>query len=106
MVTSRIRVAKNIYGDNYEFVIWQKHSNGKCFAGKPIIFEETDEYGMAHQPTFSICYDDKKFIQDFFDELYRLGFRPTAEVEEPKAIKAIQYHLEDMRRLVFKEQES
>lgn len=40
-------------------------------------------------------------LQSLFDELWRLGFRSSEHIDEKSALKATQYHLSDMRRLVF-----
>lgn len=38
------------------------------------------------------------------DDLWRAGFRPTEGKGSAGALKAVEYHLEDMRRLVFKDE--
>ena len=41
-------------------------------------------------------------IQSLINELWRNGIRPTNQVDEGGKLKIMKYHLEDMRRLVFK----
>lgn len=41
--------------------------------------------------------------QSLMDALYEAGFRPTQGGPTTGQLEALRYHLEDMRRLVFKE---
>lgn len=50
-------------------------------------------------PTFAITESD---AQQFMDELWRLGIRPTNGAGSVGQLAAVQAHLEDMRTLVFK----
>ncbi len=43
----------------------------------------------------------KTECQQLIDELYKKGFRPTENQFTAEQIKALSYHLEDMRKIVF-----
>lgn len=43
----------------------------------------------------------KQDLQSMFNELWRLGFRPSDGTGNSGHIEALTYHLEDMRRIVF-----
>jgi hypothetical protein len=45
----------------------------------------------------------KEAAQELMDNMYRCGVRPTAEEGNAGSLASTKYHLEDMRRLVFKE---
>lgn len=53
------------------------------------------EEGIRQVPTFSLYREEAQVLMD---RLWDLGFRPQRSSGE---IKAIKYHLEDMRKLVF-----
>lgn len=45
---------------------------------------------------------EKQDMQNLFNKLWELGFRPKDGAGNSGHVAAIQYHLEDMRKLVFK----
>lgn len=53
-------------------------------------------------PTFTLRADE---AQALVDELHRNGFRPTEQIQEQSALPYITAHLNDMRRLVFENDE-
>lgn len=55
--------------------------------------------GMEHPPLMSLSTDE---AQQFMDELWRAGIRPTEGAGSVGQLAAVQRHLEDMRTLVFK----
>jgi hypothetical protein len=66
----------------------------------PILFETMDEAAMCEvqEPTLTIRPDE---AQQFMDELWRVGIRPTEGAGSVGQMAATEKHLEDMRRLVF-----
>ena len=76
-------------GEGYKYLIfkWEKADGFKI---KPVIESEfTDSFPST-----------MKVLQTILDECWKYGMRPTGykEIDET----GIKYHLEDMRRLVFK----
>jgi hypothetical protein len=47
-------------------------------------------------------YDAREFLQACVDHAAELGIFPTNKAAPTKQIEALKYHLEDMRKLVFK----
>jgi len=63
--------------------------------------EEVDE-GTAVGPTAIL---EQEAAQVLLDDLWRAGLRPSDEVSTTGQLRATQYHLEDMRRLVFRRED-
>lgn len=55
--------------------------------------------GLEHEPLMRFSQDEG---QQFMDELWRAGIRPTEGAGSVGQLGAVQRHLEDMRSLVFK----
>jgi hypothetical protein len=85
------------YDNRRDFAIVEKRF-GKRYVAKPLEFELVEH--IIERPTFFMP-GGKNNMQQLFDQLYREGLRPTVLKDEPGALKAVSYHLEDMRRLVF-----
>lgn len=51
------------------------------------------------EPSFKMSYED---AQRFMDDLWECGLRPSEGTGSAGALAATQKHLEDMRKLVFK----
>lgn len=64
---------------------------------KEIIFERLDER-MPPETSFQM---DKDTAQTLMDDLWNAGLRPTEGTGSAGALRAVERHLEDMRRLVF-----
>ena len=65
-------------------------------------FTEIDPYGLVYEsePTARVFPSD---LQNIFNELWKIGFRPKDGTGNSGHVEAMKYHLEDMRKLVFKE---
>lgn len=59
--------------------------------------------GMEHPPLMRLSADE---CQQFMDELWRAGIRPTEGAGSVGQLGAVQRHLEDMRTLVFENRKS
>ena len=57
------------------------------------------EPGMAYGPSLSLEVEE---AQQLMDQLYACGIRPSKERGSAGQLDAVKYHLEDMRKLVFK----
>lgn len=68
-------------------------------AAEPIIMKER-EPGSYFEPAFELDYAQ---AQTLMDDLWIAGLRPTEGTGSAGALSATQKHLEDMRRLVFKD---
>lgn len=76
--------------------------SGKTVAlAGPLTLTVLSEDGLMveQEPTMRIRPDE---AQQFMDELWRVGIRPTEGAGSVGQLSAVQAHLEDMRTLVFK----
>lgn len=69
--------------------------------GLPITFRQVTsaDEGMMQPATFALGDEQ---AQQFMDELWRVGFRPTEGSGSAGSLAATERHLQDMRALVFK----
>lgn len=71
---------------------------------QPLVLKKQEVRVFAPgNPFMEISQDD---MQAMFDQLWTLGFRPLDGTGNGGHIEAMKYHLEDMRKLVFKERKS
>ena len=69
--------------------------------GSDFPMSETPEGSQITDPTFEL---DMEGVQTLVDQLYQCGYRPSKGVADPHdTLDSVRYHLEDMRRLVFRE---
>lgn len=73
---------------------------GSGFAVARPLTMEVIEPGLMTDPTFRLPFDA---AQRLMDELWQAGVKPSQSVGSTGQVEAIKYHLEDMRKLVFKE---
>lgn len=96
-------------GIGYEIIFYQERRsiNGqtKIFTAKPVVFEfeeYTDEKVL--EPTFILPYEE---MFEFIPSIQKLGdetgIPSETESSAKSELKATKYHLEDIRKLLFKE---
>lgn len=93
-----VRIQKSIYSGTFDILLTQRNGDKISFA-KPIEFE-LSENGFVSQPTLKLPLDNLSFFNSFFEESKHLGIVPETQVSNQEK-EAINYHLEDMRKLVF-----
>lgn len=64
--------------------------------------EQSKDYKEGY-PTEPFMTLSRETMESLFQQLWSLGFRPKDGTGNAGHIAAMQYHLEDMRKLVFKE---
>ena len=80
---------------------WTPDQTIIAFASLPTLTVRTPENeGQEMPPTFQMADEQ---AQQFMDELWRVGFRPSEGSGSAGSLAATQAHLNDMRALVFKE---
>lgn len=89
------------FSDGIEF-IYCDASGQKQGVGQPIVISETQQ-GARVTPTFSLPDDQ---VQELFNQLWSLGFRPKDGTGNSGHIEALNHHLQDMRKLVFDDRET
>lgn len=82
----------DIYGKTTE-------NAGKIGVISPVLVTETRD-GLKHPPFISL---DDYSAQILMDTMWEAGIRPAASKSSIGQLDAVQYHLEDMRKLVFNE---
>lgn len=103
-----------IYGeDGFEFIVYQEPFAGvyqialACRNGStgmqalPVVLEKIKQ-GENLKPFASLT---AMTMQSLFNQLWMSGFRPKDGTGNGGHIEALKYHLEDMRKLVFKPEE-
>lgn len=83
----------NVFADS---IAMYMRSN-KLIATK-IEFEQL-EPGVVREPFMHLQPEE---AQELMDQLYSCGIRPSKERGSAGQLDAVKYHLEDMRKLVFK----
>lgn len=75
------------------------------FVVKPTELEvEAVDYNREVEPTFRFSeHSGYEFLNSLVNALVQCGFKPDEIKAHDKQVEAIKAHLEDMRRLVFKE---
>lgn len=78
----------------------QRNEGRRIAVAQPIIWKEEDlSPGYEIEPAISFT---RETAQQFMDELWSAGIRPTEGAGSVGQLAATQKHLEDMRALVFK----
>lgn len=97
---SHIFAEKSHFGREVRlFLANEDHKQSAVFG--PASFEMINDDGLTiHEPTLSL---DGKTAQRLMDALWECGIRPNNGEGMDSQVSAIKYHLEDMRKLVFKE---
>jgi len=88
-------IAYGKFDVGFWITIWNqlKNTMSVCSLEKRPMLE-----GMPNEPTFMT---DESTAQLLMDSLWNAGFRPTEGKSSIGAMKACEYHLEDMRKIVF-----
>lgn len=76
----------------------RKRNNNNIFLARELLFDKV-EPGAISRPSFEL---DKESAQELMNSLYRAGIRPTETFDQTSQLESVKYHLEDMRKLVFK----
>lgn len=69
--------------------------------------EQFNKYneGERIEPTLRLSYpfmQDANILTELVDSLIEQGAKPTKPIKNNEELEAIKYHLEDMRKIVFK----
>ncbi len=81
------------------FCLAEIHPLEKRIMNKARLVLTASENDTSMEPTFSL---DDAGTQRLFDQLWDMGFRPADGTGNSGHIAALKYHLEDLRKLVFK----
>jgi hypothetical protein len=92
-------VQRDIWSDSITLRIGYPSENGMFYHAKPIQMEAI-ETGMLTEPCLSLMLEEAQLLMD---NMWDAGVRPSQSVGTAGQLDATKYHLEDMRRLVFKD---
>ena len=95
----KFAVQREIWSDAVSIRIGVKREDGSFDVADALVMR-TVPIGAITQPCMSLPFDA---AQRLMDELWQAGCRPSQSVGSSGQVEAIKYHLEDMRKLVFKE---
>lgn len=98
-MTPIIKLQSSDWENEIRMALIYQDDTGAISYAKPfsvMIVKKTDE-----DPIEPCWIMPKSTATQFFNEFWRLGFRPSTLADPASQVAAIQYHLEDMRRLVF-----
>jgi len=103
----RVFINSNEWSDSYEVYIIEENYEGKRFIAKPMNLEfKEHKEGDREEPSIKISRvfgKETNFLQALSDALSKAGYSPIFVEENKGELKATKTHLEDMRKLVFKE---
>ena len=106
----KIHIERDVLARSMKFYFYQKKEFNKIAVAKPIklTFETMDDGTAVNEPTMEISeVFGNNIFQEMVDSLYEQGFIPSQLSEQHKQATEIlevkDAHLEDMRKLVFKE---
>lgn len=93
-VTMRIELRAERSAYRLSTSLWLVDGNAVATS---VTFESVERHIMP-EPTLTLSDED---VQQWMDEMWRAGYRPTNGTGSAGALEATQKHLEDMRTLVF-----
>jgi len=96
---NRVSIKYEPWTDKFAFFMGVKDGNSMNVA-ESIVFRRLLDGEAANGPMIELSSDA---CQLMFNELWNAGFRPKDGTGNSGHLGALQYHLEDMRRLVFDE---
>lgn len=96
----RFHAIKKPHLDEIHLSLWEPSSAGRIAVVKSITMETIDAGSSFEDAAIRLQYEDAQILMD---ELYAIGIRPTDGRSTVGQVQAMQNHLDDLRRLVFKE---
>jgi len=85
------------FGDRLAITFYGKMERSVVVC-EPLKFRETDP-NLSTEPSVRVTLSE---AQEIMDELWRNGLRPSEGSGSAGQLASVKYHLEDMRKLVFK----
>lgn len=86
------------WSDDYEFALAYKAGPDMMVIAQPLVFEQVPN-GALIKTAFTLRRNE---MQSLFNKMWAEGFRPADGTGNSGHTEAVKYHLEDMRKLVFK----
>lgn len=97
-MTTEIRCSLVPWFDRLQIAVFNKDWNGVVSIAAPLTLVPFKQGKLVGEPTLSVRVDE---AQQFMDELWRCGLRPSEGAGSAGSLKATETHLADMRRIAF-----
>lgn len=94
---------RRMFENAIALAIATRDDHGRISVAEPIMFRAIAEGAYIEPASLALSLDD---AQALMDELWHVGLRPSEGTGSAGAMAAVQAHLADMRRLVFKDGEA
>ena len=95
----KIFTRRELWNDGISvYMAIERHNDKRLDVADPLTFT-LQEPGAVAAPAFRLALED---AQRLMDELWGCGLRPSEGAGSAGAMKAVQEHLSDLRKLVFK----
>ncbi len=92
----RIRLHENFANDGFYLFIREKNpETGQMYFAETLQMKLVENMSIDPNPVAQFTREN---IQDLFNQLWQLGFRPKKFGEAEGELKATKFHLEDMRK--------
>lgn len=95
---TEIRAEMPVWDDRVNLFVRVTGGDGKRSIGRPLTLEAIPEGGAVWEPTMRI---DKTDAQQFMDELWRIGLRPSEGSGSAGSLAATERHLADMKAIAM-----
>lgn len=97
----KARAQKTNWSPDVEVLLFQQNGRYRDYVTNLVMtHEDESSAGKIIEPTFHLSYEE---AQQLMDDLWQCGLRPSEGTGSAGALAATQKHLEDMRKLVFKD---
>lgn len=97
----RIRAHKEPWWDAISLLICECSYDGKIAAvAEPLVMKKHEDGSFIAEPTIRVNVNSAQVLMD---ELWQCGLRPSEGSGSAGSLRATERHLEDMRKLVFKD---
>lgn len=100
MENIKVRAMSSPWRSCVEFSVQNISNTGILNYGSYVVMEQA-VHGEVISPTFKL---DMDAAQCLMDDLWNCGLRPTEGTGSAGALKAVENHLQDMRKLLFKKE--
>lgn len=104
---TRIAIEHSIYTQEYRLYLAMHNTVTHAVSlARPLTLdthEQAEGMSFRQEPFLTVSDGDNQCFQQFMDDLWNLGFRPSNLKANSEQIGALQNHLSDMRTIAFAE---
>jgi len=94
----KVLINREPWNNHLDVIIGEADFSGKVtHISEPLILNKRDDATIL-TPTFSL---EEEAAQELFNKMWGAGYRPQDGTGNSGHVESLQYHLEDMRKLVF-----